>query len=192
MFMQEDLEDFKPAYDWMVAQYEARVGISLNGNYPIWCWDEFPDLGRDGHIGEGNRGVVLTVELPDEEVLASEFSYWHHVLSDFPLYETLEEYDSDERPNETVVRKSWERIFDKAWCEKSIEDQPNVELIYQYVVHRIDLTQVRAVMSFTGRGDTWLDRIRGLGWRLGFKLGVFKSRPFRYRAIETAQSLQKD
>jgi hypothetical protein len=182
LFSEDGLEEFKPAYDWMVEQYEKRTGISLNGNYPIWCWDEFPDLGRGGHIGEGNRGVVLTVEIPDEEVLASEFSYWHHVLSNFPLYETLEEYDREDEPDERFVRQSWERIFDKAWCEASVADQPNVELVYQHVTHRIDLTQVRAVMPFVGRGDRLLDRVRGMGWRIGHKLGLIQSKPFKWKA----------
>lgn len=76
----EGFEFFKPAYDWMVEQYEQRIGISLCGNYPVWCWDEFPDLSRGGHIGQGNKGVVLTVELPDDQVLASEISFWESLF----------------------------------------------------------------------------------------------------------------
>ncbi|WP_214829680.1 DUF3841 domain-containing protein [Exiguobacterium algae] len=180
LFTDPVYDNFKPAYDWMVEQYEERIGISMNGNYPIWCWDEFPDLGRGGHVGQGNKGVVLTVEIPDEEVLASEFSYWHHVLGDFPLYETLEEYDSDEMPPPEIIRQSWNRIFDKAWCEASVVDQPNVELVYQHVVHRIDLSQVRAVMPFVDRKEGWWHAVCGIGWRIGYKLGLIRSKPFQW------------
>lgn len=185
LFLDPDFEDFKMSYDWMVEQYEKRTGISLNGNYPIWCWDEFPDLGRDGHIDQGAKGIVLTVEIPDEAILASEFQYWHIVLGNGYIFENYDdEYDDfeDSYFSTEVVRKSWERIFDRTWCEASVANQPNVGLTYQYVTHRVDLTQVQAVMPFVGRGDKWFDRVRGIGWRIGHKLGLIRSKPFKWKS----------
>lgn len=183
LFMDPDYDDFKTYYDWMVEQYEERTGILLNGNYPIWCWDEFPDLGRGGHIGQGDAGVVLTVEMPDEEVLASEFGYWHIVLNNGYIFESYDdEYDDfdDSHFSPHAVRQSWNRIFDKAWCEASVADQPSVGLSYQYVVHRIDLSQVRAVMPFVDRKEGWWHAVCGIGWRIGFKLGLIRSKPFQW------------
>lgn len=181
MFNDEGIEFFKPAYDWMVEQYEQRVGISLNGNYPVWCRDEFPDLGTGKRIGSGNKGVVLTIELPDDEVLVSEFSYWHFVLGNSALYDTAEEFDTEEEPDQAYITKSWERIFDSEWCETFVRNQSTAPPTYQYVIHRIELHQVRAVMPFQDLSDSWVDRIRGLGWRLGYRLGCKKSIPFHWR-----------
>lgn len=181
MFNDEGFEFFKPAYDWMVEQYEQRVGIPLNGNYPVWCRDEFPDLGTGKRIGSGNKGVVLTIELPDDEVLVSEFSYWHFVLGNSALYDTAEEFDTEEEPDQAYITKSWERIFDSEWCETFVRNQSTAPPTYQYVIHRIELHQVRAVMPFQDLSDSWVDRIRGLGWRLGYRLGCKKSIPFHWR-----------
>ena len=181
MFNDEGFEFFKPAYDWMVEQYEQRIGISLNGNYPVWCRDEFPDLGTGKRIGSGNKGVVLTIELPDDEVLVSEFSYWHFVLGNSALYDTAEEFDTEEEPDQAYTTKSWERIFDSEWCETFVRNQTTAPPTYQYVIHRIELHQVRAVMPFQDLSDSWVDRIRGLGWRLGYRLGCKKSIPFHWR-----------
>lgn len=180
LFNDEGYESFKPAYDWMVEQYEQRVGIPLNGNYPVWCWDEFPDLSTGGHIGQENKGVVLTVELPDDAVLMSEFSYWHLVLGQSALYDTVEEFDTEEEPDSIATRNSWEKIFDRAWCE-AMAAQSEMAPTYQYVIYRIDLHQVRAVMPFQDLSDSWTDRIRGFGWRLGYRLGLKKSVPFQWQ-----------
>ena len=46
---------------------------------------------------------------------------------------------------------------------------------YQYVIHRIELHQVRAVMPFRDLDDRLMDRVRGLAWQLSFNLGLKKS-----------------
>ncbi|WP_214837722.1 DUF3841 domain-containing protein [Exiguobacterium sp. s36] len=181
LFNDEGFDFFKPAYDWMVEQYEQRIGISLNGNYPVWCWDEFPDLSIGGHIGQGNKGVVLTVELPDDDVLPSELSYWHLVLGQSAIYDTIEAYDTEEEAEPAYTRKSWEKIFDQEWCEVMAANQTIAAPSYQYVIHRIELHHVRAVMPFQDLSDSWVDRIRGSVWRLGYRLGLKKSIPFQWR-----------
>jgi hypothetical protein len=177
-FNDEGFEFFKPAYDWMVEQYEQRIGISLCGNYPVWCWDEFPDLSRGGHIGQGNKGVVLTVELPDDQVLASEISFWEFVPYHSTFCDTAEAFDHRENIDPAYTRKSWEKIFDKKWCEEMAIHRSIEAPDYQYVIHRIELHQVRAVMPFRDLDDRLMDRVRGLAWQLSFNLGLKKSIPF--------------
>ena len=181
LFNDEGFYHFKPAYDWMVEQYEQRIGILLNGNYPIWCRDEFPDLGTGNRIGLGNKGVVLTVELPDDQVLASEISFWDFVPYHSTFCDTAEAFDHREDIEPAYTRKSWEKIFDQKWCEEMAVNRSIEAPDYQYVIHRIELHQVRAVMPFQDLSDSWVDRIRGMGWRLGYRLGLKKSIPFHWR-----------
>ncbi len=53
--------------------------------------------------------VLLTIDVPDEYVLLSDFDYWHVVLNDgeliFPYNENAV-YSKEER------QESWENIFD--------------------------------------------------------------------------------
>ncbi|TCI56199.1 DUF3841 domain-containing protein [Exiguobacterium sp. SH5S13] len=179
MFKDGVSEMFEPAYGWMVDQYERRIGISLNGNYPIWCWDVFPEGTLDGYVNPGEQGVVLTVELPDEHVLSSEALYWDVVTMQGSLHDRVEDYDSGVELTLAEKKKAWEKIFDKDWCYAHA--MPTRMPEYQHVIHRIELHQVRAVIPFTGRGDDWIDRLKHIGWRFGYRVGWNKSIPFHYQ-----------
>lgn len=56
--------------------------------------------------------MVLTVELPDKEVLSSEIFYWDIVT--MKGYVGIE--DPDVEPTVEEQRESWENIFDRDWC----------------------------------------------------------------------------
>lgn len=171
LFQHEGYASYREAYDWMVEQYEKRIGISMNGTYPVWCSDVFPKAHR--YIDSGEQGVVLTVELPDEEVLSSELYYWDIVT--MKGYVGIE--DSNIGLTVEAQRESWERIFDRDWCQAHAMPVRRPE--YQHVIHQIELHQVRAVTPFQGLGDSWGDQIRGYSWHLSYHLGLKQSIPFR-------------
>lgn len=58
---------------------------------------------------KGTPIVLLTIEVPDNLVLLSDFDYWHCVLNDgdiiFPIDDSAV-YSEEEK------QKSWENIFD--------------------------------------------------------------------------------
>ena len=58
--------DFKAAYDWMVAQMQARLGTRPPA-YPIWVWPKRPDLRHAGPLL-----VLLECRLDPAQVLLSE------------------------------------------------------------------------------------------------------------------------
>lgn len=181
MFKDEDFQMYAHAYDWMVEQYEKRTGILMNGNYPIWCWDQFPEDTLHHYVEDGDTGVVLEVELPDEHVLASEAYYWDVVSMKGSLHDRIEDYDSDIELTLAQKKVNWEKIFDKDWCYAHA--MPTREPEYQHVVHRIELDQVRAVTTFTGRGDGLIDRIKCLDWRIRYRLGMKTSIRPHYESI---------
>lgn len=95
------------AYQWLVGQMAQRVGPPPEGvRYPVWAWykqqsrvDGKPDM-RSSHYLKGFPCVRMKLEIPDYEVLLTDFSDWHYALNYWYLPES--EADSDE--------------FD-AWCE---------------------------------------------------------------------------
>ena len=116
------------AYDWMVKQMEERVGPRPKGViYPVWAWHtqegkhQAPDL-RKGYNWTYSKSVWLEVEIPDSEVLLSEYNDWHNVLNDGFNDNSMNEaeweaqhewFDSLPREErEKAKLKSWERIFD--------------------------------------------------------------------------------
>ncbi|MSS64734.1 DUF3841 domain-containing protein [Velocimicrobium porci] len=111
-------EIFKKSYVWMADQMKKRIGNPPAGVlYPVWAWYQWegkrkrPDMRSHGR-GWGEKGtpiVLLTIDVPDNCVLLSDFDYWHVVLNDgeiiFPYDESVH-YSKEQR------QKSWENIFD--------------------------------------------------------------------------------
>lgn len=109
-------EYFLSAYDWMSQQMRARISEPPNDiQYPVWLWHTWegrrkrPDMRRSGYAPTGSPIVLLTVDVPDEKVLLSDFDRWHAVLSKDYLA-TDENDDYPHSPEEMV--ESWNRIFD--------------------------------------------------------------------------------
>ncbi|WHE88346.1 DUF3841 domain-containing protein [Lachnoanaerobaculum gingivalis] len=108
---------FRSSYDWLAKQMKKRIGMPPNGvRYPIWAWYQWegvrkrPDM-RTHRYG-GKKGipiVLLSIDVPDNMVLLSDFDMWHVILNDgyLPLYEK----DDIEYPSEDEKLKSWENVF---------------------------------------------------------------------------------
>ena len=80
--------NFKEAYDWLVGQMEYRIGRRPNGvSYPIWAWHtrdwqhKKPDLRNIGLGNKGEKSVCIEVEVPDNQVVLTDFDVWHFVLN---------------------------------------------------------------------------------------------------------------
>lgn len=110
-------EFFRDSYDWMVEQMKKRIGNPPDGvELPVWAWYQWegvrkrPDMRHHGRSSEkGVPIVLLTVDVPDDQVLLSDFDYWHVVLNDGELifpYDENAVYSKEER------QESWENIFD--------------------------------------------------------------------------------
>lgn len=109
--------DLIDSYRWMSEQMKIRIGEPPEGvEFPVWAWYQWdgqrkrPDMRTHGCCSEtGLPIVLLTVDVPDDKVLLSDFEYWHVVLNDGDL---VFPFDWDAVYPEDVKRKSWENIFD--------------------------------------------------------------------------------
>lgn len=119
---------FKNAYDWIASQMDAKISLRPEGViYPVWAWYQFacknkPDLRRErwsnGCPGETLACIILDV--PDKDVLLSDFGAWHHVLNNWPIADTEEEADrideyldnASEEDKKLFLSNNWERVFD--------------------------------------------------------------------------------
>ena len=111
------IEDFWDSYEWLMEQMKKRIGRPPQGvELPVWAWYQCdgqrkrPDMRR--HVRSSEKGVpivLLTIDVPEEKVLLSDFDYWHVVLNDGDLIYPFDEkkiFSKEER------QKSWEKIFD--------------------------------------------------------------------------------
>ena len=81
---------FKDSYDWMVSMMDENniKGRNENTFYPWWAWHTYdgknkkPDLRRSTFGKRGRRCVCIELEIPDDEVLLTSYTWWHDVLMD--------------------------------------------------------------------------------------------------------------
>ncbi len=138
--------DFIEPYHWMMGQMKKRLP-NYTGEYPIWLWTNRPDLRRSAHLERGEKGVLLKVELDEQDVLLSEFQAWHFVLN-----RTYFELEGDE--DELVIEKdeienSWEMIFELDVLKQHPNWGPTFHL--QGVTGKIPIDKIKLVRDFIAR-----------------------------------------
>lgn len=110
--------DFKKSYLWMAEQMKKRIGNAPEGViYPVWAWYQWegkrkkPDMRfhGSGWAKKGEPIILLTIDVPENCVLLSDFDYWHAVLNDVDL---VFPYSKTRVYSEAEKQKSWENIFD--------------------------------------------------------------------------------
>ena len=133
------MPEFADAYQWLIRQMEQRIGPRPNGvEYPVWAWymqngkQRKPDLRSERWgYGQGDEDYVcIELEIPDEQVLLSDFDDWHAVLNNWILTDSMEESDRLEvyleslPPNEQKAFRehNWEQVLLPAPAEVAPSD----------------------------------------------------------------------
>lgn len=163
------------AYDWLCGEMEARGLVRPTGEriYPIWAWRQYrgsarpkPDL-RDSMMkawGREERHVLLTLEVPDHQVLLHDYDAWHYPLNhwylgspkatnDFerrckragaPLYSDVPLGDLALRAE---LEASWQAIFDLATVQRTMQGSLSSQAI-QATFWELRRDQVRSAVEF--------------------------------------------
>lgn len=110
-------DDFLDAYRWLSEQMKQRIGNPPDSvQYPVWAWYQWEGvhkrLDMRSHRKWTEKGtpiVLLTIDVPDNLVLLSDFDMWHCVLNQ--SYLPLTEEDEIDNPTVSETVKSWNKIF---------------------------------------------------------------------------------
>lgn len=131
-----DSYEFINAYEWISNQMKKRIGNPPSQiKYPVWAWyivegkHNRPDMGKSG-FKVSEKSVIFEIEIPDSEVLLTDFDNWHIVLNDGIYYkashikslsyeewnlEADKEYDYycslSDKEQLAYKEKSWENII---------------------------------------------------------------------------------
>lgn len=125
-FWSDSLND---GYDWMADQMRKRIGNPPDGVvYPVWAhyqWEgerKKPDLRRERWANgwKGDPFVCMEIDIPDEEVLLSDFDAWSIILLNGLLSTTEDEdrvleaqYEAlSPKEQKAFQHKNWEAVFD--------------------------------------------------------------------------------
>jgi hypothetical protein len=163
-----------PAYDWLCEQMEQR-GLTRPASdvYPVWAWFQWagparrcPDL-RNSQLkawAKTERQVLMTLEVPDNEVLLHDYEAWHFALNYWHLARPraganferrcqalgLSPYRQKPLPDQALhaeLVRSWQAILDlraaRAVLDTKVKDQ-----IVQATFWRIEPPQLRRAVEF--------------------------------------------
>ena len=75
-------KEYREMYDWMANEMRKYIGNPSNPEvrYPIWAWYQYtsrkkpkPPVSSKMLASDQEEGVILEIEIPDNEVLLSDF-----------------------------------------------------------------------------------------------------------------------
>ena len=143
-------QEYRAMYDWMANEMRKHIGNPPNPDirYPLWAWYQYtsrkkpkPPVSPNVLESDQKEGVILEIEVPDNEVLLSDFGLWHVPLNGHPisddkkLMHRFEAFraahggscDFKDYPEELQhdIMVSWSVIFDlrtrlRQWVAKAI------------------------------------------------------------------------
>lgn len=138
--------EFLEAYGWMMEQMVKRLP-DFSGYYPIWAWPKRPDLRSYGQDFSQGSHVLLTLEVPEDRVLLSDFNGWHFILNGRFL--ALTEMEDEEReklpPTSEEIRQSWEYIFDPEKMTPWVSTGKRQACVDQVYLHEV--VEVRPIKT---------------------------------------------
>jgi len=125
----KSVSNLRPYYKWLTSQMDKRIGPAPKGvTYPIWAWYKMdglckkPDLRgeRWNNSSEGADYACIELEIPDSEILLSDFDMWSVIILDGLISYTEEESKKLEAEYEKLSgseadafrSRTWEKAFD--------------------------------------------------------------------------------
>ena len=116
------------AYAWLAEQMTIRIGPAPEGvRFPVWAWylseaKRKPDLRKERWTNGsgGERFACIELEIPDDQVLLSDFDNWHCVLGRWAITDSEEEAEKihdyfdhvDLETENAFLHENWQRVFD--------------------------------------------------------------------------------
>lgn len=121
-----DCEEFINAYEWISKQMRKRVGNPPKGvKYPVWAWysvdgrNKRPDM-RKSYMRVFEKSVLLEIEIPDVEVLLTNYDSWHIILNNGINYKANDMENISDEQWDIEVEKEEEYY-------KSLSDEEKIQ-----------------------------------------------------------------
>ncbi|WP_430510825.1 DUF3841 domain-containing protein [Gottfriedia solisilvae] len=116
-------ELFHKQYQWMLNQMTQKIPTYHGETYPIWVYQKKPDRNIPHLLPKGTKGVILKLELSDEEALWSCGRAWQKILQNKPILGNRAEWEEFKKTNTLdSIEKTWTRMFDFNWLNSPEND----------------------------------------------------------------------
>lgn len=155
-------EEMVTYYNWMYEQYKKRIGSKTKSL--IWVWEDIPewyfeyneeaaDYWETEQSKKHRFRVLLTLDIPEEHILYSDYDAWHCPLNDGAVLSEIE-YEEGEQGKVFDKTYGWKRIFDFEWLK--VNGWGDV-VIKQGVVDRIDIVAIKEVRYYDAKYKKIID-----------------------------------
>lgn len=171
-----DAPGIKLAYDWLSNEMMERgLRRPAPSVYPIWAWYRYmgekkpkPDLRHSAYkrCRHVERQVLLTLDMPENDVLLHDYEAWHYPLNyfhlaaqrvsdrferqckaaGFPLYS---EVPLQDKALHAEVQRSWYTIFDLPACRRLFR-RSRAEQVVQATFWTLNAEHVTEAVAFGG------------------------------------------
>lgn len=155
--------DFTKAYDWLAMQMKKIMGNPPKGvKYPVWAWYMYegqrkkPDLRKARWTNgfEGEKFVCMEIDIPENQVVLSDFDNWHFVLNNWIISWSEEEdnklellYNSlTSKERLAMLEENWKRVFDISYLHN---DWVTRGISIQATFWELKKEQIKDVRFFT-------------------------------------------
>lgn len=169
---------FLRSYHWLSDRMDERIGIRPTPEtYPTWAFYQWygsnkkkPDLRYSSHrvFATDRTCALMTLDMPDELVLLSDYDSWHFVLNSWYLGEEkrsdelwdikrnnkqCREYEDYPKWLRKELEESWYNIFDMDSSRKYLEIEEDQQVI-QATFWEIKPEYLKAAVKFNKTGKT--------------------------------------
>lgn len=159
-----DMPEFLGPYKWLCKQLNKKIPCPVGVTIPIWAWYQFcgkqkkPDLRYSCYAARGTQCVCIELDVPDTEVLLSDFELWHWPLNNWWLDNSTceEEYDKNHEWFDTLSEEEKQKEREKSWQEIFKLDYVETDWMrrgweIQAVFWQLKKEYVKKVQFFTAR-----------------------------------------
>ena len=112
---------FYRSYTWLVEKMNKKIENKNNIQFPIWAWykrngtNDYPNLNE--LADKDNLQYLIKLDVPEKNVVLTDFSIWHAVLNNFPWIDadTDEEFDKKEKEFNLLHGEEYKKAKEKTW-----------------------------------------------------------------------------
>ena len=176
-FTKSMLNDCQEQYDWLAQEMKRRIGNPPEGvSYPVWAWYMWegerkkPDLRRErwGNGWKGERFACMEIDIPEAEVILSDFDSWSIILLHGLLSDSEEEDNRLEQEYENLSEEfrqeyreaNWERAFELSYVDNDwVHRGDSIQATF-WELRKEHIRKVRFFTSATPKPD-YLDENGG-------------------------------
>jgi hypothetical protein len=122
------------AYGWLIERMKETIPRPDGVTSPIWAWYKHLPFEETDWSGKNQKMAKIILQIPDDEVLLTDYDDWHNVLNGAPIV-----YQTDGMSDE-----EWEMRFDKYF-----RDQLLTEATWESVLLDIESAKLRSNVQAT-------------------------------------------